>query len=75
MNISLGLKGVAKSLDLEVEMDSEQVKSVLQTALDEPGKLLTLTDKHGQQVLINSRLIAYCQVGKPEPKRVGFGIG
>lgn len=56
-------------------MDSEQVKSVLQTALDEPGKLLVLADKHGQQVLINPRLIAYCQVGKPEPKRVGFGIG
>ena len=75
MNISLGLKGVAKSLDLEVEMDSVQVKSALQSALDEPGKLLTLTDKHGQQILINPRLVAYCQVGKPEPKRVGFGIG
>ncbi len=75
MNISLGLKGVAKTLDLEVEMTAAQVKSTLQTALEKPEELLCLTDKNGQQVLINPQLVAYCQVGEPQPKQVGFGIG
>ena len=75
MNISLGLKGVAKTLDLEVAMEAEQIKATLQAALDKPEELLSLTDKHGQQILINPRVIAYCQISESQPQRVGFGIG
>lgn len=75
MNISLGLKGVAKTLDLEVAMEAEQIKATLQAALDKPEELLSLTDKQGQQVLINPRVIAYCQISESQPQRVGFGIG
>ena len=56
-------------------MTSAQVKATLQTALERPAELLCLTDKNGQQVLINPQLVAYCQVGEPQPKQVGFGIG
>ena len=56
-------------------MTAAQVKSTLQTALEKPEELLCLTDKNGQQVLINPQLVAYCQVGEPQPKQVGFGIG
>lgn len=75
MNISLGLKGVAKTLDLEVAMDANQIKATLQAALDKPEELLSLTDKQGQQILINPRVIAYCQISESQPQRVGFGIG
>ena len=75
MNISLGLKGVAKTLELEVAMDADQVKATLQAALDKPEELLSLTNKQGQQVLINPHLIAYCQIIETQPQRVGFGIG
>lgn len=75
MNISLGLKGVAKTLDLEVAMEAEQIKATLQAALDKPEELLSLTDKQGQQILINPRVIAYCQISESQPQRVGFGIG
>ncbi len=75
MNISLGLKGVGKALDLEVAMDAAQIKATLQAALDKPEELLSLTDKQGQQTLINPRLIAYCQINESQPQRVGFGIG
>lgn len=75
MNISLGLKGVAKTLDLEVAMEAEQIKATLQAALDKPEALLSLTDKQGQQILINPRVIAYCQISESQPQRVGFGIG
>lgn len=75
MNISLGLKGVAKTLELEVAMDADQIKAILQAALDKPEELLSLTNKQGQQVLINPPLIAYCQISETQPQRVGFGIG
>ncbi|WP_122820236.1 DUF3107 family protein [Varibaculum vaginae] len=75
MHISLGLKGIGKPLDLEVEMDPEQVKSILQSALEKPEELLCLAGTDGQQVLINPRLLVYCQVGERRPKQVGFGIG
>lgn len=75
MNISLGLKGVAKTLELEVAMDADQIKATLQAALDKPEELLSLTNKQSQQVLINPRLIAYCQINEEQPQRVGFGIG
>ncbi|WP_215522838.1 DUF3107 domain-containing protein [Varibaculum prostatecancerukia] len=75
MNISLGLKGVAKTLDLEVAMEAEQIKATLQAALDKPEELLSLTNKQGQQILINPRVIAYCQISESQPQRVGFGIG
>ena len=75
MNISLGLKGVAKTLDLEVAMEAEQIKATLQAALDKPDELLSLTNKQGQQILINPRVIAYCQISESQPQRVGFGIG
>ena len=48
MNISLGLKGVAKTLELEVAMDADQIKATLQAALDKPEELLSLTNKQGQ---------------------------
>ena len=75
MNISLGLKGVAKTLELEVAMDADQIKATLQAALDKPEEPLSLTNKQGQQVLINPHLIAYCQISETQPQRVGFGIG
>lgn len=75
MNISLGLKGVGKALDLEVAMDAAQIKATLQAAVDKPEELLSLTDKQGQEILINPRLIAYCQINESQPQRVGFGIG
>ena len=56
-------------------MDADQIKATLHAALDKPEELLSLTNKQGQQVLINPHLIAYCQISETQPQRVGFGIG
>ncbi|MFT0846652.1 DUF3107 domain-containing protein [Actinomycetaceae bacterium L2_0104] len=73
MEINIGVRNVARELNLEIDMSAEDLDAAVAEALE--GKTpLKLSDSSGRSVVIPSDAIGYVEVASVQPRRVGFGL-
>lgn len=70
MQITIGMKNVARELNFEVKDDiTDQVTK----ALSGEDKVLDVTDEKGNRILLAAAQIVYVRLGTDEHRFVGFG--
>lgn len=72
MEITIGVKNVAREITLESAQTAEQVIAAVSNALAHGG-VLTLTDHRGRKVLVPVDALGFVDIGLEEQRRVGFG--
>ncbi|MBZ2197618.1 DUF3107 domain-containing protein [Occultella gossypii] len=81
MEITIGIKNVARELSLEISEDGDAVVASINEALAKAaggtdgadGAVLDLTDTKGRRVVVPIAALGYVEIGADEPRRVGFG--
>jgi hypothetical protein len=72
VEVKIGIRQVAKELQLDSPLSAAEVAAALDAALADQ-KVLVLQDAHGRQVLIPSAGIGYVELGAEHARPVGFG--
>lgn len=70
MQITIGMKNVARELSFEVQGD---IADDVAKALAGEEKVLDITDDKGSRILLSADALAYVQIGSDEQRFVGFG--
>lgn len=73
MDITIGVKHVAREIGLESEQTPEEVVEAVQAAT-QAGTPLVLQDSKGRRVVVPADSLAYVELGSTEQRRVGFGL-
>lgn len=73
MEIKIGVRGVAREITLDSNLNSEEIVARLNEATA-ANSSLTLEDDRGRTYVIPSKAIGYLEIGSTEARRVGFGI-
>lgn len=73
VNITFGLRDVARELSIEVNLTEAELFDAVDKSLAS-GALLRLTDSRGDTVAISPQAIGYVQVASQQQRRVGFSI-
>lgn len=71
MEITIGIRQVARELTFESTLSSEEIAAAIDKAL--AGSVLDLTDARGRRIIVPSEAIGYVELGAEEQRRVGFG--
>lgn len=75
VDIRIGVKYTAREIELQLseDTDRDELKTLLEGALDESTKVLWLTDKRGREVGVPTSRITYVELGSSEEsRRMGF---
>lgn len=73
MEISIGIRNVARELSLDVDLTAHEVSERVEKALA-AGAVLSFTDKEGNVVVVPTDALGYVQCKEAEARRVGFGF-
>lgn len=73
MEIKIGINNIPREVSLESDETPEVVEQKLRDALSS-GELLSLTDTKGRTVLVPAQQVGYVDLGKQNPRQVGFGF-
>lgn len=73
MEINIGVRNVARELNLEIDMNSEELDALVSAALENKTPL-RLSDSAGRSVVVPCDAIGYVEVASVQPRRVGFGL-
>lgn len=77
MEITIGVRNVARELILEVSEDADtlakKVNEALAKAEREPGATLDLTSTKGRRVIVPVAAVGFVEFGVDEQPTVGFG--
>lgn len=76
MDIRIGVLHTPKEIEIEMtsNVDREEVRSKIDTALVDPNSVLWLTDRHGRDIAVPASKIAYIELGSSDSeRRIGFG--
>ena len=71
MEITIGVKNVARELVVDTDQSADDVAAAVATAL-ETSTPLQLTDARGRRVIVPADALGYVEVGGDEARRVGF---
>jgi hypothetical protein len=77
MDIRIGVIQTPKEINLELapDVDRDELKSRIESALAGGDKVLWVTDRLGREVGVAAERIAYVELGGADAeRRVGFGI-
>ena len=74
MNVTIGLRGSARDLQLELEMTEDALFDAVKAATADDADPLDVTDAKGQRAIIPGDAIAYVLVAPEEKRRVGFAL-
>lgn len=72
MEVKIGMQMAPRELVAETSATAEEIERALNTALESRG-VFVLRDEKGGTFLVPSEKIAYLELGRTEPRRVGFG--
>ncbi|GAA3878338.1 DUF3107 domain-containing protein [Streptomyces sedi] len=72
MEIKIGVQHTPREIVLDSGQSAEEVESAVAAALSGSGKLLTLVDVQGRKVVVPGDRLAYVEIGRQTPRRVGF---
>ncbi len=73
MNVSIGIRGAARELQLDIDLAEEDLFAKVEEASASHG-VLSLTDSKGQRVLIPSDALGFVLVDAARPHHVGFAL-
>lgn len=78
MEITIGVRDIAREITLEVSDDADTIVSDVTAVLAKAAKgdtaaVLDLTDEKGNRTLVPAGALGYVQIGANEPRRIGFG--
>ena len=73
MEITIGVRDVAREITIESPLSADELREIVRTALD-AGTTLELTDEQGAQLLVPGGALGYVRFGTETPRRVGFGV-
>ncbi len=73
MNVSIGVRGAARELQLDLDLTEDDLFAQVESA-GASHSVLSLTDKHGQRVLIPADALGYVLVAPDQPRHVGFAL-
>lgn len=76
MDVRIGVIHSIKEIEIELpnDIDRDEIKKRIDTALADDDSVLWLTDKNGRDVAVAAGKIAYVELGHPEAeRRIGFG--
>ena len=72
MEVKIGIQSIPRELVLETRLSAQEIEESLAAALAE-GKLFSLPDDKGGQVLVPADKIGYVEFTDPDQRRIGFG--
>ena len=72
MEVKIGMQMAPRELVVETAISAKEIEAALAAAL-ESGGLFVLTDEKGGTVLVPADKIAFVELGRTEPRRIGFG--
>ncbi|UNX54161.1 DUF3107 domain-containing protein [Georgenia sp. TF02-10] len=73
MEITIGVRNVAREITLESAQTPDEVVAAVTEALKGEAPLI-LPDEKGRQVVVPAGALGYVEIGSPEQRRVGFGL-
>jgi hypothetical protein len=75
VDVRIGVLHTMKEIEVELapDVDRDEIKQRIETALSDDDAVLWLTDRHGKDVAIPSERVAYVEVGRADvERRIGF---
>ncbi len=75
MEVKIGITDSPRELVILSAQTQGEVEELVTAALGQGSGLLSLSDERGRRFLVDSAKIAYVEIGAPDARRVGFGIG
>lgn len=73
MDVSIGIRNVARELTLELDDDAQSLTTAISAALKAGGPVV-LTDTKGKTLMVPAEALGYVLMGDPEARRVGFAL-
>jgi len=73
MNVSIGIRGAARELQLELDLTEDDLFTQVESAQSSHA-VLSLTDKQGQRVLVPADALGFVLVAPDKPRHVGFAL-
>lgn len=73
MDVSIGIRNVARELTLELDATPADVTETVTAAIS-AGEALTLSDARGRTIVVPADALGYVIVGDGEERRVGFAL-
>lgn len=73
MEVKVGVQHSPRELAVESPLSSEELESLINSALSSSEGILTLEDERGRKLVVQVSKVAYIEIGEPETRRVGFG--
>ncbi|BBX65729.1 hypothetical protein MSAS_49030 [Mycobacterium saskatchewanense] len=75
VEVKIGITDSPRELVISSAQTPAEVEELVTAALSQASGLLSLSDEKGRRFLVDSKKIAYVEIGAPDARRVGFGIG
>jgi Protein of unknown function (DUF3107) len=75
VEVKIGVTDSPRELIFNSAQTPSEVEKLITDALGEDSGVLALTDEKGRRFLVQSKRIAYVEIGAADVRRVGFGVG
>ena len=75
MEVKIGITHSPRELVIASAQTPAEVEKLVTAALGEGSGLLSLSDEKGRRFLVETGKIAYVEIGAPDSRKVGFGVG
>ncbi|GAA1621193.1 DUF3107 domain-containing protein [Georgenia ruanii] len=73
MEITIGVRNVAREITLESTQSPDEVLAAVDKALSDNTNLV-LQDEKGRHVVVPAGALGFVELGPAEQRRVGFGL-
>lgn len=75
MEVKIGITDSPRELSFNSSQTPAEVEQLITDALGNDSGVLALTDDKGRRFLVQTKSIAYVELGAADSRRVGFGVG
>jgi hypothetical protein len=75
VEVKIGVADSPRELIFNSAQTPSEVEKAVADALGKESGVLTLTDEKGRRFLVQTKKIAYVEIGAADVRRVGFGVG
>ena len=72
MEVKIGITDSPRELSFNSAQTPSEVEKLITEALGRDSGLLALTDEKGRRFLVQTKKIAYVEIGAADVRRVGF---
>src|SRR4051794_7178037 len=75
VEVKIGVTDSPRELIFNSAQTPSEVEKLITDAVGKDSGVLALTDEKGRRFLVQSKRIAYVEIGAADVRRVGFGVG